>query len=218
MHFVDNIDFCTRHDWPVVRAFDDLAHVVDPGMRGGVHFEDIDMARFDDRLAMHAKLRHMDRWARHRRLRASRGNFVIEGAGQDARRRGLADAAHPGQNIGLVDAFEVEGVRQRLDHGVLTDQILEARGAILSGKHAIGRRPRADVGFRGDGAKSQPWTGFVMGVGGWFDAVWQSAGLLGKRLDWGRANIQPPGRPAGQSRVVARQPKWEAGQRPARSR
>ena len=54
MHFVDNIDFCACHDWLVACALDDLAHIIDPGMRGGVHFDDIDMARFDDRLAMHA--------------------------------------------------------------------------------------------------------------------------------------------------------------------
>ena len=68
-----------------------------------------------------------------------RGHFIIEGAGENARGRGLADAAHAGQNIGLVDAVEVEGVRQRADHRLLADQILEARGAVFAGKDAIGR-------------------------------------------------------------------------------
>ena len=45
MHFVDDIDLRARHDRPVARALDDLAHIVDPGMRGGVHLDDIDMAR-----------------------------------------------------------------------------------------------------------------------------------------------------------------------------
>jgi len=119
----------------------------------------------------------------------------------------------------LVDAFEVEGVRQRPNHGVLADQILEARGAVFAGKHAIGSRLRADLVLRGAAAQSQPGTGFVMGVRGWFRVtVRHREGPLGKRLDWGRANIQLAGRPAGQSQVVARRAKWEAGQRPARSR
>ncbi len=219
MHFVDDVDLCARHDRQVTHALDDFAHVVDPGMRGGVHFDDINMAQFDDRLAMHAKHRHMDCRARHSGAPGARGQFVIEGAGQDARRRRLADAAHPGQNIGLVDAFEVEGVRQRPDHGVLADQILEARGAVFAGKHAIGSRLCAGLVLRGDGAQSRPGTGFVVGVQRWFHAtVRHRAGPLGERLDWGRANIERPGRPAGQSQVVARRAKWEAGQRPARSR
>ena len=45
MHFVDNIDFCACHDRLVACALDDLAHIIDPGMRGGVHFDDIDVAR-----------------------------------------------------------------------------------------------------------------------------------------------------------------------------
>ena len=167
---------------------------------------------------MHAKLRHMDCRARHGGAPDPRGQFVIEGAGEDARGRRLTDAAHASQNIGLVDAVEVEGVRQRPDHGVLADQILEARGAVFAGKDAIGRLC-ADLVLRGDGAQSRPGTGFVMGVRGWFHAtVRHRAGRLGERLDWGRANNQRPGRPAGQSQVMARRAKWEVGQRPARSR
>ena len=111
VHFVDDIDFCARHDRSVAGALDDLAHIVDAGMRGRIHFDDIDMPRFDDRLAMHAEFRHMDRRARHRGSAALRGHFIIEGAGENARRRRLADSAHAGQNIGLMDAAEIEGVR-----------------------------------------------------------------------------------------------------------
>ena len=61
----------------------------------------------------------------------ARGELVIEGAGEDARGRGLADAAHAGQHIGLMDAAEVEGVGQRADHRLLADQILETAGRYL---------------------------------------------------------------------------------------
>ena len=114
----------------------------------------------------------MNRGARYRRLRAVRGQFIIEGAGKDARRRGLADAAHPGQNISLVDSVEVEGVRQRPDHGLLADQILEARGAVFPGENTI-RRRLFPGGFvrRGKSGQSQPGSGFVIGVRRWFHAI-----------------------------------------------
>ena len=71
------------------------------------------------------------------------GQFIIEGARQNARGRRLADAAHAGQQIGLMDAVEVEGVVQRAHHRLLADEVGEARGAIFAREHAIGgRRPR----------------------------------------------------------------------------
>ncbi len=95
--------------------------------------------------------------------RAARRQFIIEGAGEDARGRGLADAAHAGQNIGLMDSVEVEGVRQRPDHGLLADQILEARGAIFAGEDAIGA---VDIRFAGAARapNPRPGRGFVMGI------------------------------------------------------
>ena len=67
VHFVDDIDLGARQDWPVAGVVDDLAYVVDAGMRGGVHLDHVDMARIDDRLAMHAEFRHMDGRLHHRR-------------------------------------------------------------------------------------------------------------------------------------------------------
>ena len=60
VHFVDDIDLGARHHRAVARAFDDLANIVDAGVRGGVHLDHVDMARFDDRLAMHAEFVHVD--------------------------------------------------------------------------------------------------------------------------------------------------------------
>ena len=60
VHFVDDVDLGARHHRLVARALDDLAHVVDAGVGGGVHFDDVDVARFHDRLAMEADLVHVD--------------------------------------------------------------------------------------------------------------------------------------------------------------
>jgi hypothetical protein len=61
VHFVDDIDLVTRRNRAVAHLFDDLADIVDAGMGGGVHLDDIDMAAFHDRLAMFAGHGKVDR-------------------------------------------------------------------------------------------------------------------------------------------------------------
>ncbi len=140
VHFVDDIDLGPRHHRHVARAFDDLADVVDAGVRGRVHLDDVDMARFQDRLAMHAEFVHVDGRPVDGGPPVARGKFVIEGAGEDARGRGLADAAHAREHIGLMDAADVEGVGQGADHRLLADQILETARPIFARQHAIDAR------------------------------------------------------------------------------
>ena len=50
--FVDDVDFVARADRGVADRVDDLADVVDPGVRGGVHLDHVDVAPFGDRPAM----------------------------------------------------------------------------------------------------------------------------------------------------------------------
>ena len=138
MHFVDDIDLGARHDRSVARALDDFAHVLDAGVRGGVHLDDVDMARFDDRLTMQAEFAHVDGRTRHGGAAIVRGQFIIEGARQNARGRRLSDAADARQNIGLMNAIEVEGVGKGSDHGLLADQIVETGWTIFAGEDAIG--------------------------------------------------------------------------------
>ena len=77
------------------------------------------------------------------------GQFVIERAGEDARGRGLADAAHAGEDPGLRDAAGLERIRDGAHHGVLADQVVEARRAVFARQHAIaGRRRRRRIGGR----------------------------------------------------------------------
>ena len=133
VHFVDDIDLGARRNRAIARVLDDLAHVVDAGMGGGVHLDHVDVAQLHDRLAMDAELGHVD--ARPVDL-ARQG--IVEGAGQDARRRRLADAAHAGQDIGLVDAAGGEGIGERAHHRLLADQVLEAHGPVFPRQHPIG--------------------------------------------------------------------------------
>ena len=92
------------------------------------------MPALDDRLAMHAELREVGG-----RGAAAVGVLVVQGASEDARCRGLADAAHAGQHPGLRDAAGREGVGQRPDHGVLADQVAEMRRSVFARQNAIAR-------------------------------------------------------------------------------
>jgi hypothetical protein len=83
---------------------------------------------------MQADGRHPDR----RTGDGAVGQFVVERARQNTRSRRLADASHPRKNPGLRDAGGFETVRDRTHHGVLADQVIEGRGTILAGKHAVG--------------------------------------------------------------------------------
>ncbi len=115
-----------------MNLLDDLANVVDAGMRGGVHLDHVDMAAFHDRLAVFARHGKVDG-----RL-VNRIGLVVERARQNARRRGLADPANAGEHPGLRDATRLERVLERADHRLLADEIVEILGAIFAGENAIG--------------------------------------------------------------------------------
>ena len=134
VHFVEDIDLVARRHRRVADRLVDRAHVVDAVVRGRVHLDHVEMPALHDRLAMHAEHRHGNRRSRDRTV----GQFVIERARQDARGRGLADAAHAGEHPGLRDAAALERVRDRAHHGVLADQVGEGRRPVFARKHAIG--------------------------------------------------------------------------------
>ena len=133
VHFVEDIDFVARRDRRIADGVVDLAHVVDAVMGGGIHLDDVEMAAFHDRFAVDAEHRHFDGRRGDRAVR----QFVIERARQNARRRGLADAAHAGENPGLRNAAGLERVRDRTHHGVLADQIVERGRPVFARQHAI---------------------------------------------------------------------------------
>ena len=149
MHLVDDVDLGAGHHRAVAHALDQLADVVDAGVGRGVHLDDVDVAGLDDGLAVGAEARHADRRDVDRFGAVARGAVIVARAGHDARRGGLADAAHPAQEIGLVDAPEVEGVGQRADQRLLADQVAEVGRAILAGQDPVGVVERHAVSLRG---------------------------------------------------------------------
>ncbi len=142
--FVDDVDLVARAGRRIAHAVVDLAHVVDAGMGRGVHFQHVHVPAFHDRLAMHARHRHVDGRALHRSVR----QLVIQRPGENPRRGGFSDPAHAGEDPGLRNPPGLERVRNGPDHGVLADQVLEAGGAVFPRQHAImlaGLRRAAEV-------------------------------------------------------------------------
>ncbi|VUD69780.1 hypothetical protein MET9862_00338 [Methylobacterium symbioticum] len=152
---VHDVDLVAGRDGGVADAVDDAAHVVDAGMRGGVHLQHVHVPGFHDRLAVQAEFRH-----RHGGAGIGRaGTEIVQPAGEDARRGGLADAAHARQHPGLRDAAGCESVAQRAHHGALADQVVEILGPVLAREHPVGR------GRGGLGAESGKPRRVVRGAG-----------------------------------------------------
>jgi hypothetical protein len=66
---------------------------------------------------------------------------AIEGAGDDARGRRLADAADTCKHPGMWQATRVDSIRQGTHHRFLTDQLFERDRAVFACEHPVsGRR------------------------------------------------------------------------------
>ena len=165
--FVDDVDLVPRRDRAVAHAVDQLAHLVDPGMRGGVHLDHVDVAVLGDRAAMHAFAAGRDR----RAAGAVRAD-AIERAGDDPGRRRLADPAHAGEHEGLRDPPGGNRVRQGADHRLLPDDLGKALRPVLAGEDAVGDPGVAhcltagcDAGLGGDVVGRGPAAGSSAGPG-----------------------------------------------------
>ena len=109
-------------------ALADLADVVDPALRGGVHLDDVERGAVGDRDAGVADLVRR----RRRPLRA------VERLREDPRHRGLAGAARAGEEVRLPHLVGRERVAQCPHDPLLADHLVEVLGPVLpvEGGHA----------------------------------------------------------------------------------
>ncbi len=128
---VDDVDLVAGRHRRVAHLLDDVANVVDAGVGGGVHLDDVDMPAFHDGAAVLAFLPEVDG-----RL-VDVGSLVVERARQNAGGRRLADAAHAGQHPGLGDAAGGERVGKRAHHRLLADEGGKILRPVFAREHAV---------------------------------------------------------------------------------
>ena len=103
----------------------DVADLVDLGVDGGVDFEHVHVAA----------LRNLDAGVTDAARVRGRSRDAVQPAGQDARGRGLPDAARAGKHERLRDAVGRNRVSQRLRDAALADDVIEALRPPLAGDH-----------------------------------------------------------------------------------
>ena len=148
--FVDDVDLVARADRGIAHRLDDLADVVDAGVAGGIHLDDVDMAPLGDGDAGFADAAGIDGGAA-----GSVGADAVERLGDQPRSRGLADPAHAGHQKGMRQPVARDGVGQRADHGLLPDQLGKGLRAVFAREHAIGLRGRVGSGCRDWGCRGR---------------------------------------------------------------
>ncbi len=112
MDFVDDVDLETPAGWRIGGAIEQLRHVVDAAIRGGIELDVIDEAAAID---FHAG-RADSAW------RGRHPGFAIQRLGHDPRQRGLADATRAGEQIGMMQPPLLQGMGQRTHHMLLPHQ------------------------------------------------------------------------------------------------
>ena len=60
--FIDDVDFVARRDRRITHSLNDLAHIINAGMGGRIHFDHIDMAPLGNRSARLAHAAWVDGW------------------------------------------------------------------------------------------------------------------------------------------------------------
>ncbi len=134
VNFVDDVDFVARADRGITHCVDDLANVLDAGVRRRIHLDHVDVPALGDRAARFADVAGGDR-----RTALPVRPDAVQGLGDEPRGRGLADPANPGEQEGMGNAPALDGVGERRHHRILADQLGEGLRPVLAGEHTIGR-------------------------------------------------------------------------------
>ena len=134
--FVDDVDAELAAGRREAGARDQVARIVDAAVRGAVDLDDVEVLAAEDRLADRVALRE-------------RG-VPVEGAREDARHRGLADAARAAEEVGVGGAPRRDRVLERAGDRLLSDDLAEVARAVAAREDRVGLR-RGALGGRRSG-------------------------------------------------------------------
>ncbi len=131
--FVDNVDLVARRNRRVAHRFDDLAHIVDAGMTGGVHLDHVDMAPLGNRAAGFAHAAGTDG-----RAALPVGSDAVQGLRDKPGGGCLAHPAHARHQEGMRQPVARDRIGQRTHHRFLPDEFGEALRPVLARENAVG--------------------------------------------------------------------------------
>ena len=124
VHFIDNVDLVARPAGARAHGQTHLADLVDAAVAGRIHLDNVHILARGDALADLALVARGGR----------RASNAVEGASEDARGRGFADATRSGEQVSVSDTAGLDGVAERASDGFLADEVGEGVRAIASGK------------------------------------------------------------------------------------
>ena len=124
---VDHVDLVATRDRRIDNLLEQLRHFLDAAIGGGIHFDIVGKPALLDRDAGAALPAGP---------RADAG-FAVERPRQDARNRGLANAARAGKKISMVQPSGVERVAECANHMFLADERLEISRSPGSGERLM---------------------------------------------------------------------------------
>ena len=130
VHLVDDVDLEAPARRRVLGRLQQLAHLLDARVGGGIDLQQVDEAAGVDLDAGRALAAGLCRHA----------CFAVEALGKDARQRRLADAARAGEQVGVMQAVLLERVTQCPHDVLLPYQAAEIPRPPLAGKYLIAHR------------------------------------------------------------------------------
>ena len=132
MDFVDNVDLVARADRGVADRVDDLADVVDAGVRRSIHLDHVDVTALGNRAAGFADVA----WADRRTALPVRTD-AVERLCDQSRGGRLTNSADAGEEECMSNAATLDRIGERLHHRVLADQLGKGLRAIFARQHAV---------------------------------------------------------------------------------
>ena len=132
MHFVNDVNLKATCRWRILRVIQQLAHIVNLRIGGGIDLNNIDKTAFVDFNTSWTSAAWMGADTR----------LTIQGFCQNTCDGSFAYTACSGKEIGVMQALLLQRMRKRAHDMILSDQAVEILGTILAGENLIGHAGR----------------------------------------------------------------------------
>ena len=127
VYFIDDVHFITATRRAILRVFNNLTHIINAGIRSGIHLNQINKAAFRNFLT---------RRALATRLGADTG-FAIQTFGQNTGDCCFSYSACTGKQISMMQAIVIKSIDQRLQDMLLSHHFAKKPGPPFAGQYLV---------------------------------------------------------------------------------